>query len=78
MAQDPTYENTSRSVDVDGRRMHYHDAGSGPALVFLHGGGPGVSSWSNFKYNFPELSRHFHCIAIDQPGFGRSHQPELG
>lgn len=75
MAQDLSYEGTSRTLEVEGQRIHYHEAGSGPVLVFLHGGGPGVSSWSNFKYNLPELSGHFRCIAIDQPGFGRSHQP---
>ncbi len=73
-----SYESTSRSLDVEGKRIHYHDVGSGPPLVFLHGGGPGVSSWSNFKYNLPALSQHFRCIAIDQPGFGRSHQPKFG
>ena len=77
MVENPSYEDTSRSVEVDGQHMHYHEAGQGPVLVFLHGGGPGVSGWSNFKYNLPELSRHFHCIAIDQPGFGRSHQPQF-
>jgi pimeloyl-ACP methyl ester carboxylesterase len=70
-----TYEATSRTLDVAGERMHLHDVGEGPPLVFLHGGGPGVSGWSNFKYNLPELSRHFRCVVIDQPGFGRSHQP---
>ena len=57
--------------------MHYHDHGEGPVVVFLHGGGPGVSGWSNFKYNLPELGRSFRCIVIDQPGFGRSHQPRF-
>ena len=70
-----TFDATSRTVDVDGNRMHYHDVGAGDALVFLHGGGPGVSGWSNFKYNLPQLAQHFRCIVIDQPGFGRSHQP---
>ena len=74
---DVTYDGTSRSVEVDGQLMHYHEAGTGPTLVLLHGGGPGVSSWSNFKYNLPELSKHFRCLAIDQPGFGRSHQPKF-
>lgn len=70
-----TYESTSRTAEVDGKVMHYHDVGEGQALVFLHGGGPGVSGWSNFKFNLPDLSRSFRCIVVDQPGFGRSHQP---
>jgi pimeloyl-ACP methyl ester carboxylesterase len=71
----PSFEATSRTVEVDGGVMHLHDVGDGPTLVMLHGGGPGVSGWSNFKYNLPELTQHFRCIVIDQPGFGRSHQP---
>jgi pimeloyl-ACP methyl ester carboxylesterase len=74
---DITFEATSRTVEVDGLPMHYHETGSGPTLVLLHGGGPGVSGWSNFKYNLPELSKHFRCLVIDQPGFGRSHQPKF-
>lgn len=72
-----SFEETSRTALVYGLRMHYHEAGSGPTLVLLHGGGPGVSGWSNFKYNLPFLAQHFRCIVIDQPGFGRSHQPKF-
>jgi 4,5:9,10-diseco-3-hydroxy-5,9,17-trioxoandrosta-1(10),2-diene-4-oate hydrolase len=55
-------------------RLHYHEAGAGngPAVVMLHGGGPGASSWSNFGRNIAVLSRHFHVIAVDQPGYGHS------
>jgi pimeloyl-ACP methyl ester carboxylesterase len=74
---DVSFEDTSRTVDVDGQRIHFHDVGQGPPLVLLHGGGPGVSGWSNFKYNLPELAEHFRCIVIDQPGFGHSHQPKF-
>jgi len=72
-----SFEATSRTEEIDGLRMHYHDAGAGPVLVLLHGGGPGVSGWSNFKYNLPALSQRFRCLVIDQPGFGRSHQPKF-
>lgn len=72
-----SFEATSRTTLVHGLRMHYHEAGSGPVLVLLHGGGPGVSGWSNFKYNLPTLAQHFRCLVIDQPGFGRSHQPKF-
>jgi len=70
-----TFEGTSRTLELDAGVMHYHDVGDGDVLVFLHGGGPGVSGWSNFKYNLPALSQRFRCVVIDQPGFGRSHQP---
>jgi 4,5:9,10-diseco-3-hydroxy-5,9,17-trioxoandrosta-1(10),2-diene-4-oate hydrolase len=70
-----TAENTSRLVTVDGLRLRYHDAGSGPVLVLLHGSGPGVSGWANFGANLPALSRHFRCLIVDQPGFGDSARP---
>lgn len=73
---DVTFESTSRFADVRAgerdMRLHYHEAGSGPTVVLLHGGGPGASSWSNFGRNIAVLAQHFHVIAIDQPGYGHS------
>ena len=55
-------------------RLHYHEAGDpeSPTVVLLHGGGPGASSWSNFSRNIGVLARHFHVLAVDQPGYGHS------
>ena len=55
-------------------RLHYHEAGvgNGQTIVLLHGGGPGASSWSNFARNIAVLARHFHVLAVDQPGYGLS------
>jgi 4,5:9,10-diseco-3-hydroxy-5,9,17-trioxoandrosta-1(10),2-diene-4-oate hydrolase len=62
----------------DGLRMHYHDVGTGPALVWLHGSGPGASGWSNFKKNFPFFGEHgFRNIVVDNLGFGYSSKPEV-
>jgi 4,5:9,10-diseco-3-hydroxy-5,9,17-trioxoandrosta-1(10),2-diene-4-oate hydrolase len=65
-----TYESTSRF----GKSLHYHDAGpvDAPAVVLLHGGGPGASAWSNFGRNLGVLAGRFRTIAVDQPGFGGS------
>lgn len=68
----------STSHHIEGRyRLHYHEAGEGPPLVLLHGSGPGVSGWSNFKGNLPVLSRTFRTIVPDMPGFGLSEPAEL-
>jgi len=73
----PTFEETSSSLTIEGKHIHYHEAGEGPILILLHGGAPGVSAWSNFKYNLAYLSQRFRCVAVDMPGFGRSHQPHF-
>ena len=70
-----TEESTSRYVQAGDLRMHYNEAGDGPPLVMLHGGGAGASSWSNFKQNLPALSEHFRCLLVDLPGYGRSDKP---
>lgn len=61
----------------NGHRMHYHDAGSGPVVMFLHGSGPGASGYSNFKGNFPVLAeRGFRTLVPDSLGFGYSDKPD--
>jgi 4,5:9,10-diseco-3-hydroxy-5,9,17-trioxoandrosta-1(10),2-diene-4-oate hydrolase len=71
-------ETTSRFAHLpSGLRLHYHQAGSpdAPAVVLLHGGGPGASAWSNFGRTLGVLSDRFHVLAVDQPGFGESSKP---
>ena len=59
-------------ISIDGVGLHYFDAGTGPAVMLLHGGGPGASGLSNFRQNVAALSRRFRLIIPDQPGYGRS------
>lgn len=54
---------------VEGIRIHYDDAGSGPALVLLHGLGASIFS---LRKNIPDLARSFRVIAPDMPGYGLS------
>lgn len=51
------------------------EAGDGPVLVMLHGGGPGASGLSNYHQNLPALIRRFRVLLPDQPGFGGSYRP---
>jgi hypothetical protein len=37
-----SFEGTSRTLEIDGGVMHYHDVGEGAPLVFLHGVSPDV------------------------------------
>lgn len=70
------FDTTSRFVEVP-YTLHYHEAGTGPALVLLHGSGPGVSGWSNFRGNFGVFAQRFRTVVIDMPGFGKSEKPKL-
>jgi 4,5:9,10-diseco-3-hydroxy-5,9,17-trioxoandrosta-1(10),2-diene-4-oate hydrolase len=76
MPDELTFESSSRSAEVGGYTVTYNEAGEGPVLVMLHGGGPGASGWSNFSNNLPSYSKHFRTLLVNQPGFGRSGYPE--
>ncbi len=75
-----TEEGTSKFVQAGKVRVHYNEAGSGDPLVLIHGGGPGATGWSNYQRNVEELSKHFRCIIIDLPGFGKTDKvrPDTG
>ncbi len=61
----------------DDLRVHYHEAGQGFPVLFLHGSGPGASGYGNFKGNFPYFAKHgFRAIVPDTLGFGYSSKPE--
>ena len=70
-----SYDETSRTLETD-YQLHYHEAGEGPALILLHGSGPGVTGWTNFGANLPVFAEHFRTIILDMPGFGGSGSPE--
>uniref|UniRef100_UPI0013D60CBC alpha/beta fold hydrolase n=1 Tax=Klebsiella aerogenes TaxID=548 RepID=UPI0013D60CBC len=46
-----------------------------PAIILIHGSGPGATGWSNWQYLLPELGARFHCIALDLSGYGGSPSP---
>jgi len=46
--------------------------GAGFPLLMLHGSGPGVSAWGNFRLVLEELERSYKVLAIDLIGFGES------
>jgi pimeloyl-ACP methyl ester carboxylesterase len=62
-------------IDAGGFRTHYHEAGTGPTLVFVHGSGPGVSAWANWRLALPLFAQRFHVVAPDLLGFGYSDRP---
>jgi 2-hydroxymuconate-semialdehyde hydrolase len=72
---------TIRIEDIDiggGRHLHVNQTGTpgAPALLFLHGSGPGVTAASNWREVIEGLGDTYHCIAPDILGFGDSSQPD--
>ena len=63
------------TVEVDGIRTNYHDVGSGAPVVLVHGSGPGVSAWANWRLTLPSLSERFRVVAPDVLGFGYTERP---
>ena len=59
-----------KSVEIDGHKQSYREAGTGEHyLVLLHGISSGSGSWVK---QLQDLSHHFHIIAWDAPGYGSS------
>lgn len=61
-----------RYETVDGLRVRYLRAGSGPTVVLLHGFASSVVTWREV---LPALARDHDVLALDFPGFGWSDQP---
>jgi 4,5:9,10-diseco-3-hydroxy-5,9,17-trioxoandrosta-1(10),2-diene-4-oate hydrolase len=69
--------NTSKFVQAGAVRIHYHEAGTGPVLLCIHGGAPGAFGWGNFGRNLEALSQHFRTLIVDLPGYGKSDKPDF-
>lgn len=65
---------TYRTVEVDGLRIFYREAGpkDAPTLLLLHGF---PSSSAMFETLIPRLADRYHLVAPDYPGFGLSDAP---
>lgn len=65
----------AKSVLAAGIRTNVHDLGSGPPLLMIHGSGPGVTAWANWRLAMPVLARQARVIAPDMAGFGYTERP---
>jgi pimeloyl-ACP methyl ester carboxylesterase len=62
---------------VAGRAVHVHDEGTGPAVLLLHGSGPGTTAAAWAPLAAALAGRH-RVIAPDLAGFGSSEPPAGG
>jgi len=65
----------SRTVEIDGVKLHYLTAGHGPALILLHGYAETSLMWTPIV---PALAERFTVVAPDLPGIGDSAIPKDG
>jgi pimeloyl-ACP methyl ester carboxylesterase len=63
-------------ADAAGIKTNYLEAGEGAPVLLIHGSGPGVTAYANWRVVIPVLSEHFRVIAPDMAGFGFSDRPE--
>lgn len=54
---------------ANGVKLYYETYGQGEPLLLLHGNGESINS---FRYQIPELARHYQVIALDTRDHGRS------
>jgi len=66
----------ANSIKTGNYNTNYHDEGQGEVVIFIHGSGPGVSAYANWRLCIPELAKKFRVIAPDMVGFGFSDRPE--
>lgn len=75
MSSTVTSPEIGRSIDAGGIRVNYHDHGSGFPLLLIHGSGPGVSAFANWRLVMPELAKQCRVLAPDMVGFGYTERP---
>ncbi|MBG7630338.1 MAG: alpha/beta hydrolase [Bacteroidetes bacterium] len=65
-----------KSIEINGLDIFYREAGNTtkPTILLLHGY---PTSSHMFRNLITDLSVHYHVLAPDYPGFGRSDQPAI-
>lgn len=68
---------TARYTVGAGYELCINEAGAGPAVVFIHGSGPGASGASNFRQNIDAfVEAGYRVVLPDLIGYGASSKPE--
>ncbi|HNG82030.1 MAG TPA: alpha/beta fold hydrolase, partial [Burkholderiaceae bacterium] len=69
----------ARRIRTGAFETNCHDVGSAqpgqPPVLLVHGSGPGVSAWANWRLVMPELARSRRVLAPDMVGFGFTDRP---
>ena len=77
MTDTPSNPEIGQSITAAGIRTNYHDSGgAGAPVLLIHGSGPGVSAWANWRLVMPALAQQARVIAPDMVGFGYTERPQ--
>ena len=71
-----TRAETGQTIQAAGWQTNLHDKGDGFPVMLIHGSGPGVTAWANWRLTIPELAKERRVIAPDMLGFGYSERPQ--
>ncbi len=58
------------SVIAAGLKTNYLEAGEGEPVILIHGSGPGVTAYANWRLSIPVLAEKYRVLAPDIAGFG--------
>ncbi|WP_329549840.1 alpha/beta fold hydrolase [Streptomyces sp. NBC_01356] len=64
-------------TEADGVKYHYVELGEGRPTVFLHGGGPGCTGWSDFGQVARLFAADRRCLLVDILQYGKSAKPVI-
>lgn len=59
-------------TEADGVKFHHIALGAGRATLFLHGGGPGCTAWTDFGQVARLFARDRRCQLVDLLQYGKS------
>lgn len=65
-----------QTVVAAGIRTNYLEAGEGDPVILIHGSGPGVTAYANWRLSIPVLSQKYRVLAPDIAGFGYTERRE--
>lgn len=65
----------AKSIKAGSFMVNYHDVGEGDVVLLIHGSGPGVTAFANWRGVMPILSKNRRVVAPDMVGFGYSERP---
>ncbi|CAM5784384.1 MAG: alpha/beta fold hydrolase [Burkholderiales bacterium] len=65
----------ARSLTLGDCAVNVHDVGQGEPILLIHGSGPGVTAWANWRGVIPVLGQRARVVAPDMLGFGYTRCP---